>query len=180
MSILAIDAIEQLDIIGYSAPAINPEMRLPYLGCDEEILERFSPDRIGLILGVSYTGRHVNLELRKEIIRKFENYTFCRVTARSGIIKTDSIGAGTVIFENAIVNTGSTIGSNCVINTGAIVEHHCSIGDNVQISPGAIVLGGATIGRNTFIGAGAVIRDSTGVGENMLVRMGEIVTKDIP
>lgn len=177
-SVLAIESIEQWDIVGYASPIPGGEMPIPYLGTDADILKNYSPTEYQLILGLSYFGRHVDLRLRQEVIARFRDYTFCRITARSSRLKTDMIGPGTLIFENSIVNTQACIGQNCVINTGAIVEHHCRIGNNVQIGPGSILLGGATVGDNTFVGAGTIIRDSTQVGSNLVIPMGAKIVAD--
>lgn len=171
-SILAIDS--NINIDGYSAPNQNPSMRIEYMGDDEMLLKA----KHKLIIGLSYIGRKVTLDLRKRVIEKFSGFEFQTIIAASAVVKTNKIGQGTIIFEKAIVNYGTAIGENCVINTGAIVEHDCKIGNNVQISPGAIILGGVEIGDNTFVGAGAIVRDSVKVGANKIIPMGQRVIQD--
>lgn len=180
-SILAIEAVGETTIHQYCAPQRNALLEaryaLEYWGTDEDILSY--PDNIELILGVSYLGQHVSLDLRKKLLEKFKRCVFRTWVARSAIVKTENIGQGTVIFERTLVNAGTKIGRNCVINSGAIVEHDCMIGDNVQISPGAIILGGAHIADNSFIGAGAIIRDSVHIDVETIVPMGAKVVQNI-
>ena len=67
------------------------------------------------------------------------------------------LGAGTAVFDGAVVNAGVVTGPTCIVNTNATVEHDCRLGTNVHIAPGATVSGGVTIGDHTFVGAGAVV-----------------------
>jgi sugar O-acyltransferase (sialic acid O-acetyltransferase NeuD family) len=67
-----------------------------------------------------------------------------------------SIGQGTIIMHNAVVNAGAVIGNNCIINSKALVEHDAVIGNHCHISTGAIINGGVSVGDSTFFGSGAV------------------------
>lgn len=179
-SILAIDPVDGLSITKYCSPDRNLSLEslysLEYIGTDEDLLRL--PDT-ELILGVSYTGQKVNLNLRKMLLHKFNHYVFRSLVARSALVKTQYIGAGTVVFEHAFINSGTIIGTNCVINSGAIIEHDCVIGNNVQISPGAILLGGVHVADNSFIGAGAIIRDSISIEIETVIPMGARITQNI-
>ena len=64
-----------------------------------------------------------------------------------------ALGAGTVVFDGAVVNSGSVSGFLCILNTNSTVEHDCRLGDNVHIAPGTTVSGGVTIGDNCLIGS---------------------------
>lgn len=180
-SILAIETNDGTTIHQYCAPQRNHRLEahygVEYLGSDDQILT--ATKEFELILGVSYLGQSVSGELRKKLLDKFQSFRFRRWIAHSSIVKTADIGQGSIVFERALVNTGTKIGENCVINSGAIVEHDCVIGNNVQISPGAIVLGGVHIADNCFIGAGAIIRDSVHIKTETMIPMGAKVTQNI-
>lgn len=180
-SILAIETFDGSTIHHYCAPQRNVSLEadydLHYMGRDEEVAA-MGP-QVELILGVSYLGQRVSVELRKKLLELFHHATYRTWIARSAIVKTEQIGSGTVIFERTLINAGTRIGENSVINSGAIIEHDCVIGNNVQISPGAIVLGGVHIADNCFIGAGAIIRDSVHIKTETIIPMGARVTQNI-
>lgn len=95
------------------------------------------------------------------------------------VSKHSSIGAGTIIMHNAVVNAGATIGENCVINTGAIIEHDAIIGDHCHISTGAIINGGTIIKEKTFFGSNSMAREYIEIGENSLIGGGISVKRSV-
>ena len=40
-----------------------------------------------------------------------------------------SIGEGTTVMANAVINAGTKIGKHCIINSSAVVEHDNQKGD---------------------------------------------------
>lgn len=165
-------------IAGYAD--LHPSELLPisYLGNDEEILANYHPDEYDIQVTLVYTS-DVNLQLRKRIIERYNNYRFHTFVASTALVtKHTVLGDGCVVMEKAVVNR-SEIGKNTVINTGAIIEHGCKIGNNCFIGPGAIICGGVTIGDNTLIGAGTIVRDDVSIASDCTIGMGSLVTKDI-
>jgi len=75
------------------------------------------------------------------------------------VSKHATLGEGTVIMHQALINAGAAIGNNCIINSKALIEHDSIIEDNCHISTGAIVNGGVRIRKNTFFGSNAVSQD---------------------
>ena len=73
------------------------------------------------------------------------------------VSKNGSLGEGTLVMHQAVVNAGVRIGDNCIINTGALVEHDVRIGDHAHISTRAVINGGATVGGGSFIGSHATV-----------------------
>lgn len=90
-----------------------------------------------------------------------------------------TIGKGTVIMANAVINSGSRIGEFCIINTGAIVEHDNVIEDYVHVSVGAKLAGTVHVGKFTWIGIGAVVSNNLKICENCVIRAGAVVVEDI-
>jgi len=86
-----------------------------------------------------------------------------------------SIGEGTVIMHQALVNADAKIGSNTIINSKALIEHDVIIGDNCHISTGAIVNGGVRIGNNVFYGSGAVSKEYISIPDNSFIKANSIV-----
>lgn len=163
---------------GYADLRPNPLMPIAYLGTDEEIQSKYSPEEFDIHVTFVYTSE-VSLQPRRCIIERYKQYhshTFC---ALSALVTTHSVlDEGCAVMEKAVVNR-SQIGKNTVINTGAIIEHGCEIGDNCFIGPGATICGGVSIGENTFIGAGTVVRDEVSIAPACIIGMGSLVTSDI-
>ncbi len=70
-----------------------------------------------------------------------------------------TLGDGTIIMHNALVNAAAKIGNNCIINTKALIEHDCIIEDNCHISTSAVLNGGGIVKQNTFFGSNATSRE---------------------
>ena len=91
-----------------------------------------------------------------------------------------TLGEGTIVMHNALVNAGAQIGRNCIINSKALVEHDAVIGDHCHISTGAIINGGVKIGSGTFFGSNAVCKEYIEIGENAVIGFGAKIGKNIP
>ena len=46
-----------------------------------------------------------------------------------------SIGKGTLVLANSVINILTQIGEGCIVNTSASVDHDCQLGDFVHIAP---------------------------------------------
>ncbi len=86
-----------------------------------------------------------------------------------------SIGEGSIIMHNAIINPDATVGQNCIINTKAIIEHDVCVGDHCHISTGTILNGGSKVCSGTFVGSGTVVRECITIGENSLIGLCEAI-----
>lgn len=120
-------------------------------------------------------------KIRDAISKKIQNvniYTAIHPTAVISDLDV-TIGKGTVIMANAVVNSGSRVGEFCIINTGAIVEHDNIIEDYVHVSVGAKLAGTVYVGKYTWIGIGAVVSNNLKICENCVVRAGAVVIKNI-
>ena len=90
-----------------------------------------------------------------------------------------TLGAGTVVFDGVVVNSGAETGRGCILNTNSTVEHDCRLGDNVHIAPGVTLSGGVVVGRNTMIGTGATVIQSVSICEDCMIGAGSTVVRDI-
>ncbi len=91
------------------------------------------------------------------------------------VSKHASIGDGTIIMHNVVVNAGATIGNNCIINTSSIIEHDVLIEDHCHISTGATVNGGTVIKIGTFLGSHAVLKEGIVIKENSFIKANSFV-----
>lgn len=90
-----------------------------------------------------------------------------------------SIGEGTVILANVVVNAGSIIGKHCILNSGSIIEHDNYIDDFVHVSVGARLAGSVHIGNKTWVGIGANIRNNLSVCAGCMIGAGAVIVKNI-
>lgn len=122
-----------------------------------------------------------NAEVRDSISRKINDAKIYTAIHPSAVVSgiDVSIGKGTVIMANAVINSGSFIGKHCIINTGAIVEHDNIIDDFVHISVGAKLAGTVYVGKYTWVGIGAVVSNNLKVCERCVIRAGAVVIENI-
>lgn len=149
------------------------------LGNDDEFLadERYADEPV--IVGF-VAPESCNMMPRRRLIEKYADRRFVTVIADDATVEPDTvIGAGTMIFHRAVVNTGVFLGDHVVVNTGAIVEHDTTVGENTFIGPGAILLGGVTVGRDVYIGAGSCVRNGATICDGVTLAMCSVVAKDI-
>ena len=90
-----------------------------------------------------------------------------------------SIGNGTVVMANAVINVSAKVGLHCIINTGAIVEHDNVIEDYVHLSPGAVLGGTVRIGELTHVAIRATVRNNINICRECTIGAGAVVVKQI-
>jgi sugar O-acyltransferase (sialic acid O-acetyltransferase NeuD family) len=89
------------------------------------------------------------------------------------------LGVGTMVFDGAVVNSGSEIGRGCIVNTHGTIEHDCRLFDDVHVATGATVCGGVSIGAHSLVGAGATVIQGVDICPCCLVGAGAVVTRDL-
>lgn len=90
-----------------------------------------------------------------------------------------TLGEGTVVLAEAVLNADSVVGSHCIINTGAVIEHDCRVGSYTHISPRAVLCGTVVVGEMSHIGACAVVRNNLRICSRTVVGAGGVVIQDI-
>lgn len=122
-----------------------------------------------------------NAAIRKRISEKMKNVQWYTAIHPSAIVSDVevSIGEGTVVMANAVINAGTTIGKHCIINSSAVVEHDNHIEDFVHVSVGAKLAGNVRVGNNTWIGIGANVNNNLCICENCMIGAGAVVVHSI-
>lgn len=122
-----------------------------------------------------------NAIIREKIAERMQGVKWYTAIHPSAIISNMevSIGMGTVIMANAVINAGSLIGRHCIINTCAVVEHDNQIEDFAHISVGAKLAGTVHIGRRTWIGIGANVSNNLDICADCMIGAGAVVVKNI-
>ena len=98
---------------------------------------------------------------------------------KSTISKFSSIGAGTCIMANAVVNSGTSIKEGVIINTSASIDHDCVIENFTHISPNCALSGNVSVGKFTHLGTGTSVHPGIQIGNNVKTAVGSNLFKDI-
>ena len=153
---------------------------VPYLGRDVILQDVIKTHRLAsAVIGI---GKVDASKLRLDLQDKLGTlgFRFPVICSPHALVSEEvSLGAGTVVLDRVVINSGTEIGKACILNTGSIVEHDCRLGENVHIAPGVTISGGVTIGDNCMIGVGANIIQSIQICQGCLIGAGATVITDI-
>ncbi|PHS61902.1 MAG: acetyltransferase [Flavobacterium sp.] len=121
-----------------------------------------------------------NNKIRKVISEKLNGNYPIFIHKSAHIYKSSSVGIGSVILPNTVIDADVKIGDFCIVNNNATVSHNVRINDFVHIAINVAIAGGVEIGEGTLIGAGAIILPEIKIGKWVTIGAGAVVTKDIP
>lgn len=148
---------------------------LPYLGTDEEVFDRFSPEKVWVVNGLGSTGDTLK---RRQLYEKYKSkgYDFLRVIHPSVVLAGDAVlGEGVQIMAGAVLQTGVRVGSNTIINTRSSIDHDCDIGGHVHIAPGVTLSGAVKVGEGSHVGTGAIVVQGVDIPSNSFIKAGQMV-----
>lgn len=177
--------IDVAESAGYSIIGIldTPEnvgkkvLDYPIVGTDDDI-----PLYIDQTLFIVTVGQIKDANLRIKIHEKIANaggQLATLISSTAHVSKYSSIGEGTVVMHQAIVNADAKIGKGCIINTFANIEHDAIVEDYCHISTGAMVNGNCSVGKGTFLGSQAVMVNGISIIEGCVIAAGAMVRKNI-
>jgi len=139
-------------------------------------LDRWLDRAKGVIVGIG--DNHIrSLKFRDALNRGFEAVRAVHPSAVIG--RQASLGPGTAVFANAVLQNRVMLGAN-VINTAATVDHDCVIGDHVHLAPGVHLAGQVAVEEGALLGIGAVAIPGVRIGAWSIVGAGSVVVRDIP
>jgi sugar O-acyltransferase (sialic acid O-acetyltransferase NeuD family) len=98
------------------------------------------------------------------------------ISPRAYISKYTTVGKGTIIMHDVLINADAQIGENCIINSKVLIEHDCSISNHCHISTSATINGGVIVKSGSFIGSGVTTKESIIIGKNSFIKAGSLVT----
>jgi sugar O-acyltransferase (sialic acid O-acetyltransferase NeuD family) len=146
----------------------------------EELTEHYSPDSVDLFVAVAYS--RVNRNRREIFTRARErgyrmvSYVCSKATTWPDL----TIGEGTFVFENNVIQPYVEIGENTVLWSGNHIGHDSRIGSHVFLASHVVVSGNCRIGDGTFVGVNATLRDGISVGTECVVGAGAVILGDVP
>jgi sugar O-acyltransferase (sialic acid O-acetyltransferase NeuD family) len=137
----------------------------------------YSPDECEIIIAI---GDNLTRKILTERLAE-EGFKFGKAIHPSAVIgKNVSIGEGTVLMANSVINAETQIGIHCIINTSVSVDHDGLIGDFVHLSPGCHLGGGVKVGELSWIGLGASVIHNIEIGRNSIIGAGTVVIRPVP
>ena len=179
-----IDTIEQEGkykiggLVGLSQEVGSSQFGYDVLATDSELVELAYQYQYALIALGHIHSPDLRIRLYEE--SKAAGFTLPSIIAPSAYVSPHAkIGAGTIVMQGAILNTGVVVGNNCIINSRALLEHDSRISDHCHVSTGAIINGDTLIGTGSFIGSGSVIKEGVSVGMGSVVGMGVALRHNI-
>ena len=101
------------------------------------------------------------------------------VASTAHVSRYASLGEGTVVMHQTVVNAGAKIGENCIINTFCNIEHDAVIGDQCHISTGTMVNGDCKVAKMCFIGSQSVLANGISICDDVIVGAESFVIKNL-
>lgn len=158
--------IDQKERVGKTVMGYN------IIGCDDDLPSLLSECSLAVIT----VGQIESSTIREKIFANLKTLGFRLPTIVSPlayVAKTATLGEGSVIMHQALVNANAVIGKNCIINTKALIEHDAVVEDFCHISTAAVVNGGVRVQAGCFFGSNATSRQAIEV--NGFVKAGSVV-----
>lgn len=167
-------------VSGYTAPRdLGVQRGIPYLGDDRGLRRGVEVTNMSMALGIGkVTIQSPRLQLMDTL--RAEGFHFPPIVSARAVVHDDVVlGAGSVVFDGAVVVTGTRMGLACIVNTSATVDHDCELGDDVHVAPGATLSGGVRVGKRSLIGTGARIIQGVSIACDCLIAAGATVVRDL-
>lgn len=146
-----------------------------YLGTDDNLQSIFDSGVKNAVIGVGYFGKG---ELRCKLYNNLKRIGFelpVIIDPSAIVSETATVGEGTYIGKNVVINVGANVGKMTIINTMALVEHECVIGDYAHIAVAAVLCGQVKVGEASFIGANATVIQCMEIADHKIVPAGATV-----
>lgn len=102
---------------------------------------------------VTVGNNHVRSEVVPTIQHRFATYIHPSAQLADGV----TVGEGSVVLQNSVVQANSHIGKHCIINIGACIDHDCRLQDYVHASPLSYIGSNSNISSRTLIEPGKII-----------------------
>lgn len=157
-----------------------------------------------LPIGNKYLIQHQLISDKKELYKILENHNFLIafsnpsvreklknqlvanhgiptsfISSKSIISNYVTIGIGSIILANTLIEPNCQIGEYSIINSGVQIFHDSILGEFVELGPGSTLTGGSQIGSRCVIGANATILPKVKICDNVIIGANSTVTKDI-
>jgi len=118
---------------------------------------------------------------RKEKAKAFSKALFPSFIHRSSVVyPSATVGKGTQVLPNSVLDAECKIGDFCIINNNATVSHNTVLDNFVHVAINVAIAGGVKVGEGTLLGAGSIILPEITIGKWSVIGAGAVVTKNVP
>ncbi len=158
--------------------ALKPVLNYPVLGRDEDLPALFRQHSKAFVT----LGQIKTPQIRQKLYAMLSElgYTLPSfISPLAHFSRHATLGLGSIIMHQALVNAGASIGNNCIINTQALIEHDCNIASHCHIAVGALLCGEVQVGEGSFVGSNATVKQGVTIGKRCIVGMGCTLKKDL-
>jgi sugar O-acyltransferase (sialic acid O-acetyltransferase NeuD family) len=140
------------------------------------LLKAAEDSTFSVIIGIG--DNHRRHKIQRSLAR--ENISFAAAIHPAAQLGNDvTIGEGTVIMANSVINPGTRVGNHCIVNTAVTIDHDCIIGDFVHLSPGVHLGGSVRVDDSSWIGLGASIINNIHIAEHTIIGAGSVVIHNV-
>ena len=149
---------------------------------DQELVQRYRPDDIELVLGVGSLVPCGEGSPRRQIVGLFRRhgFRFARLVHPAAWVAPDArLGEGVQVHAGAIVQPGTVLGEFAIVNTRASIDHDCRVGAFCHLAPGVSLSGDVTVGDGTHLGTGCNVIQGLKIGQRAFVAAGATVVADV-
>ncbi|MGE6203850.1 acetyltransferase [Guptibacillus hwajinpoensis] len=180
---VVIDIVEkeaQYKIVGLIDPSqpIGKEVLGYEVIGDLQCLLEIDESVLGGIVAMGDNWKRFETVIRiKEFLPGFQFVNAIHPSAQIG--KNVTIGNGTVLMPNSVVNSHTSIGDHCIINTKSSIDNDGCLHNFVTIAPGATLAGSVSIGDHSVISIGATVIHNRNIGRHTVIGAGSTVLHDI-
>lgn len=135
------------DVLGYKV-----------IGCDDDLEKLFKKYKYAIVT----VGQIQSNTLRVKLFDKLKDIGYklpVIISPLAYVSKHSTVGDGTVVMHQALINSNVTVGKNCIINSKALIEHDCLVEDSCHISTASVLNGGVIVKEGTFFGSNATSKE---------------------
>lgn len=150
---------------------------------DDELMKRFSPDQIEVVLGLGSVLPNVSDSRMIQVAKRYiqMGYQIVGFFHPSAWVAPETvIHRSAQILAGAIVQPGAQVDSFCIINTKVSIDHDCHIESFCHLAPGVTLSGNVQIGSGSHLGTGSTVIQGIRIGKNSMIAAGSVVIKDVP
>lgn len=158
------------------SPSASHCMQWQLRGNTQDLLDSLSLYS-GVVVGI---GDNNIRQIKQNLLLERHAPLITLIHPQSYVSSYASLGIGSVVFAQAVLNVGSSVGVGGIVNTGATVDHGSLLGDYVHVSPGAHLGGDVKVGDRTWIGIGSSVRNGITIGHDTIVGAGATVIRNVP
>ena len=169
--------LNQYEIINFFDDNENEIKEFPFIIAGNiDYLKQHLKDYDAFFVAIGENKKRFNLI---EWLKKQKMNIVSLVHPRSTISTFSTLGIGTCVMANAVINAGTEIKEGVIINTSASIDHDCEIEDFVHISPNCSLSGSVKVGKFSHLGTGTSVHPSIHIGSNVKTAIGSKVFKNI-